>query len=179
MPKEVAYNKKKKQTNALSSLRQLCALISLLKSKQAAWNQNCWEVFKSHPGWLLSRPQGFCLPGPFGSSFPEHISGQRPAAGHQDPHRHTAHSTDLLCLQELPCPRLCSFDRRPAGQKNKQELVSCHGHMHASFLFFPHPFGAANPSRPCSGVDASVSAAVCGVVFQPFSELGPIYYGLV
>ena len=155
MPKEVAYNKKKKQTNALSSLWQLRALISLLKSKQAAWNQNCWEVFKSHPGWLLSRPQGFCLPGPFGSSFPEHISGQRPAAGHQGPHstQHTAHSTDLLCLQELPCPRLCSFDRRPAGQKNKQELVSCHGHMHASFLFFPSLLAQRSESYTICSLD--------------------------
>jgi len=114
MPKEVAYNKKKKQTNALSSLWQLRALISLLKSKQAAWNQNCWEVFKSHPGWLLSRPQG-----PFGSSFPEHISGQRPAAGHQDPHstQHTAQTFSVCrsCLA-LACVRLTDARLAPGRE---------------------------------------------------------------
>lgn len=124
------------------------------------------------PPWLaFITPTGvFVCWGSLGSSFREHISGQRQQDINTHSTQHTAHGTDLLCLQALPCPRLCSFDRRPAGQKNKQRssFLACHGYMHASVPFFLINFWSSESSTHRYQLQCAV------VVFQPFSELGPM-----
>jgi len=67
---------------------------------------------KSHAGWLLSRPHGF-------AGALVIIPGTYMKAGRQA----SQHNTGLLCPQELACPRLCSFDRRPDRPARKTKQV--------------------------------------------------------
>lgn len=127
--KKLIVTRKKSQTNALSSFWQLRALISgisLLKPNQ-----------KLHGIRMLGEGRALCCAkatlvgfyhatgvcwGPLLIIPGTYMNARQAIKTHA---AHTGqHSTGLLRLQELPCPRLCSFDRRPptgrpAGQENK------------------------------------------------------------
>lgn len=98
---------RKKKTNAVSSLWQLRALISLLNFKRSVWNQNVWlgqkwsraGFYHANSGWLW---------GPFLI-----IPGTYVKAGYQRPTQ--THSTGILCLHG--CLALCFFDQTPSQKQ--------------------------------------------------------------
>jgi hypothetical protein len=129
----------------------------------------CPVLCKSHPGWLLSRPQGFAG-APCCSSFPEHIWRQR--QGHEDPrgtHRPTPHRPPPPAGAASPSPVFVwPTPPRPTGRPARKTKHASFRRSQSLNLKPPGPRGLF----PCRrvGVNCSASSAsFCPALLRTWS----------